>query len=130
MIFILLNPIIKMPYIIWDSLPDCVLDNIYTKIYYPKPSDFLKEIREVYIEKTLEKTEEKNLVKIYYHYLEKWHLKYAKNLSEIENEYEMCKLLIQSYNNDNYRIELWIEEIIKLLSCFENENLVEIIEKF
>ena len=93
-------------------------------------SPFLKEIREVYIEKTLEKTEEKNLVKIYYHYLEKWHIKYAKNLNEVENEYEMCKLLIESYNNNYYRIELWIEEIIKLLSCFENENLVEIIENF
>ncbi len=115
-----------MTSVIWDSLPDCVLDNIYTKIYYPKPENLLKEIKEVYIEKT----EEKKLEKIYYHYLQKWHLKYAKNLSEIENEYEMCKILIQSYNNYYYRIELWIEEIIKLLSCFENENLVEIIENF
>ncbi len=34
-----------MTSVIWDSLPDCLLENIYSKIYYPKPSDLLNEIK-------------------------------------------------------------------------------------
>lgn len=33
-----------MKTIIWDSLPDCILDKIYENIYYPKPEFFLNEI--------------------------------------------------------------------------------------
>jgi len=37
--------LITMTSVIWDSLPDCLLENIYSKIYYPKPSDLLNEIK-------------------------------------------------------------------------------------
>ena len=33
-----------MTKVIWDSLPDCILDKIYEKIYYPKPNNLLNEI--------------------------------------------------------------------------------------
>jgi hypothetical protein len=36
---------ITMTSVIWDYLPDCLLENIYSKIYYPKSSDLLNEIK-------------------------------------------------------------------------------------
>lgn len=120
-----------MTIVIWDSLPDCILEKIYEKIYYTKPQNFLNEIKDVYIEKILEKIEEKNLKKIYHIFLHKWHLIYAKYLiNEMENEYNMCIIYIQSYNIYKFRIKLWIEEIYKLISYLNKEKIIKIIENF
>ena len=120
-----------MTKVIWDSLPDCILDKIYEKIYYPKPKNLLNEIKDIYIKKILEKIEEKDFKKIYYIFLHKWHLRYAKDLiNEMENEYDMCNVYISSHTNKNNRIELWIKEIYSLIANLNKVNIILIIENY
>jgi hypothetical protein len=110
---------------IYDNLPDDLLDKCYSYIAFPQSKYLLKEIKDVYILKKLNNCKENDLSDIFYKALKIWHATFLHNLfNEFETEYTGMYLYINTYDTEYERKQLWIEEITMLFGLMKTNNAI------
>ena len=122
----------KKNYIIFDDLPNDILDNCYKYIYYPQSKDLLNEIKinvKSRIMKKIFNYDSNNLIDIHYLFLIKWYHYFAYSLlSELDNEQKSTSIYVLSFATINQQSTEWcllINEIIKELPM---EYVLEVFE--
>tara|TARA_Y100000389_G_scaffold92389_1_gene89097 strand:- start:1432 stop:1821 length:390 start_codon:yes stop_codon:yes gene_type:complete len=124
-----------MKKLIWDKLPDCLLDKIYNYIYFPQSKSLLDDIVSYkytidYILNIINDNE-------YYPHVYTWYILWSiiilieKGLNSTKAE-KMEKLQYFVMNNNNKMIQkegglYWIKRYIKKISKNDRENLIKIL---
>lgn len=102
--------------LLFDLLPDDILDKCCTYIYYPQSKFLLNDIENLYIKNTLLKLDEITLSNIYYNLVKKWHLIYVPSMfHEFQTDFDNISLLISTYDSLDERIILWYDQILDLI---------------
>ena len=119
--------------VIWDNLPDCLLENIYKKIYLRQPKELLDDI--ISYKNTMDYIA--NILNIYSDWYILWCilLIYENNNIIVVEKMQVLKDYVLKNNNIMIRFEggnYWIKKYIKLLTidkrnCFIYDMNVEII---
>lgn len=119
--------------VIWDNLPDCLLENIYKKIYLTQPKELLDDI--ISYKNTMDYIA--NILNIYSDWYILWCilLIYENNNIIVVEKMQVLKDYVLKNNNIMIRFEggnYWIKKYIKLLTidkrnCFIYDMNVEII---
>jgi len=108
---------------IFDNLPDDIIDKCYNYIYYPQSSYLLKEIKDTYIINILNKHNENSIINIFYKLLKLWHIKYAISMiNEIDYEYNGIEVYINTFESEIDRKKLWKDQIYNLIGIIPEDT--------
>ena len=120
----------KKNYIIFDDLPNDILDNCYKYIYYPQSKDLLNEIKinvKSRIMKKIFNYDPNNLIDIHYLFLIKWYHYFAFSLlNELDNEQNATSIYILSLASINEQSSEWFLLINELIKELPIEHVLEV----
>ena len=112
--------------IIWDNLPDCLLDNIYKKIVYTQPKNLLDDI--VSYTNTIKYI--KNNLDLYSDWFILWCilLMCINDNKEIEKKFKILKNYVNKNNNLMIRYEggmYWIKRYMAKFSVKQRDDFIK-----
>ena len=107
---------------IWDKLPDCILDKIYSKITYPQPKHLLEDIKSYVLFMKFVNSGHMNINRIL------WNLiLYNSFYNDNKSKDDKFRNIVLNNNDDHEYIYNYIKKYAKIISINERYRIMNFI---